>query len=375
MTIPRLDPQHLIPRDSINRVTIARLPYETAEKADVEGKTAYQMLSSEALAERIRESFDKLGLAGTSPGDSGTLIRLFDGCFHSSDITTRDEAREIASWFGRRLGYLLLTLKRGDPANREAHPEWDSSRWEHWARIRTIILGGGIMSGKLGTIAVASARRVLEHGGISDCKMRVSEYAGILPLIGAARMVSLSGGVTPVFDLGGTFAKRGHATHKEGQLSTLRLLASMPARPFQLERSEKEPDAEAHDQADYILKVIQSTWDELRRAGLDPRPQIVLAVASYVENGQPGDMRGSFGLLRRLSSDVPGWFSNQLQSSIKENVDITFQHDGTAAALTYAGMSGTAVIMVGTALGFGFPPDEVAHSIQPLASDFRVIEL
>ena len=48
---------------------------------------------------------------------------------------------------GRRIGYLLLTLKRGGEANRQARPEWNDTYWQHWAGITHVWLGGGLVSG------------------------------------------------------------------------------------------------------------------------------------------------------------------------------------------------------------------------------------
>jgi hypothetical protein len=46
-------------------------------------------------------------------------------------------------------------------------------------------------------------------------------------------------------------------------------------------------------------------------------------------------------------------------------------HDGTAAAALHAGEANTVVLVIGTAIGVGFPPDS-AEGLCPIASDLQM---
>jgi hypothetical protein len=109
-----------------------------------------------------------------------TCCRGFDECLRSVDSQVQVAARELAERFGRHLGYVLLTLTldRSDPETRAYR--------EYWSTIRTVWLGGGIVSGNLGRIMLDTARRSLEAAG-SRLTLNVAPPTRILPVVGAAR--------------------------------------------------------------------------------------------------------------------------------------------------------------------------------------------
>ncbi len=140
MTLP-LDPANLTPAASLNRVRLVALP-GVALPLHVAGATAYDLLSARVLAEWVRRHAGALGLADRRTADPDTLLRGLDRSFAAPDPATRAAAEAVARRFGEHLGYLVLVLRRGDPANRAARPDWDDSYWAHWARVTTISFGG-----------------------------------------------------------------------------------------------------------------------------------------------------------------------------------------------------------------------------------------
>ena len=69
------------------------------------------------------------------------------------------------------------------------------------------------------------------------------------------------------------------------------------------------------------------------------------------------------GLAKSLSCrvrelPVAAELSRQVSTALDTSIRITLLHDGTAAAAAYAGQQSAAVIMMGTALGVGFPGDD-----------------
>ncbi len=132
-----LDPAHLTPAASLNRVRIVDLPGVALDDA-IRGKTAYELLVARTLADDVRRHADVLGLDEPRATPDTTLLPAFARRFAADAPRVQDAAEGIARRFGRSLGWLILTLKRGDAINRRARPDWDDTYWDHWAGIGTI---------------------------------------------------------------------------------------------------------------------------------------------------------------------------------------------------------------------------------------------
>src|SRR6476469_668329 len=144
-----LDPEHLTPAASLNRMRIMDLPGLALED-EVKGQLAFDLLSTGALVDLMRRDPACLGLTPGDLADGSRAPRLLDRSFGAEDPAIRAAADAIATRYGRRLAYLILTLKRGDAVNRQARADWDESYWVHWAGVEQIWLGGGLASGQLG---------------------------------------------------------------------------------------------------------------------------------------------------------------------------------------------------------------------------------
>ena len=371
------DPQNITPDVSLNRVRIVDLPGVAIDDPHVRGSVAFRLLSAETLAAHVRQQAGALGLNAPESADRGALLKAFDKCFSSTNPATCRVAEEIARWYGRRLGYLLLTLKRCDPINREARPEWDDSYWAYWAKVRNVWLGGGLVSGRLGPLAVSSAQETLALGGVSDCTLRLAEHPSALPLLGAARTTPLTSRAALVFDFGGSFAKRAWAEYREGELAALHLMPSVPMPDMTIPPME-EWEAKAQELAHYMVSVIADAWSawessEAAANEVTLAPFVPVSLANYLRDGQPiGEQGGLYGILPVLSGDVAQLLSDEVRERIGKRVKIHFMHDGTVAATAYAGEPDAAVIMLGTALGVGFPPP--SQGLWPLASNLQVIQ-
>src|SRR5215213_8277178 len=136
MVLP-FDPLHLPPSVSLNRVRIMDLP-GLALDDDIRGRLAFDLLAPEAVAELVRGEAAALGLSEDVLTAPTLLPAHFDLCFVAADPVARAAAGRVAQRMGRRLAYLLLTLKRGDAVNRTARPDWDDAYWAHWAGVQRI---------------------------------------------------------------------------------------------------------------------------------------------------------------------------------------------------------------------------------------------
>jgi len=333
------DPRRLTPIASLNRVRFVEsaglvLP------ADMLNRTAFELLSAQALADLARQHGD------------------------ASDT--------IARRFGERLGWLIVTLRRGDVASRAARPDWDESYWRQWARVSTIYLGGGIVGGEIGPHLVRYASRTLEAAGLADCDIRLAAWPAHLPLIGAARTAPASRSAV-VFDFGQSFVKRAVARYENGTLAALRLLPRLPARWTQLPLGHDPTLEHVRLLGNSMVQTMAETWRAASTADSPVSPTIVASLASYLRDGQPlARQGGAYAALLELSENLATWLADRVSHATGHRLTVRLLHDGTAAAYARAGEPCAAVITLGTALGVGFPPD--SWSGCPLSSRFTVLD-
>jgi hypothetical protein len=327
----RLDPANLTPAASLNRVRFTEL-WGFQIPARMVDWAAYALLSAKALA----------------------------------DLTARSgDPHEAARRFGERLGWLLVTLRLGDPASRAARPDWDDSYWHHWAGITTIHLGGGVVAGEVGTRIAEQAAQTLIDAGMGDCRVGVAPWPEHLPLIGAARSgVDASSAV--VFDFGHSYVKRAVCRYQAGSLSELRLLPRQPARlPKVPPGSDPTPEQTRH-LGEQLVATMAETWRAARMADPAVSSTIVASLASYVRDGQPlARQGGGYAYLLSLSENLAAWLAARLSDTLGQGITVRLLHDGTAAATAFAGEPHAAVIMLGTSLGVGFPPAHARSQIHP----------
>lgn len=365
-----IDPANLTPVASINRARLVAAPGSSLPPG-VAGLTAYELLAARRLAAAVRAEVGVLGLVAGREADDDALLRRFDGCFVAPDPAARAAAEAIARRFGQTLGALILTLRRGAPAARAARPDWDDSYWSLWAGRTTIVIGGGLVGGRLGPRLVAQAARTLAEAGMVDCALELAAWPSVLPLIGAARSLLPGTAAAIVCDFGHSFIKRARASYGDGLLARLDPLPPRPARWLDDFPDAAPPPEQLAGLADYLVAVLADTWRAEAIARPDLAPAIVVSLASYLRDGQPLPRQGGvYAALNTLTPNLARWLADRLTAAIGRPFAVTLLHDGTAAARAYAGMSRSAVILLGTSLGVGFPPP--AAGFIPLAPHFSV---
>jgi hypothetical protein len=365
------DPYNLNVTASLNRVLIAASPLVPGVplEEDIIGRTGFELLSANALIEDVRANADRLLLLNVPPDE--IPIKL-DACFQSPIPTVQDAANDIARRYGHNLGYLVAILKLGAPANRRARPEWEATYWQHWASINQVWIGGGLVSGHLGPLAVKYAQEVLLSCGIEDCTISLSDHPSYLPIIGAARRAPSGASMMPVFDFGSTLTKSAYAFYDSGALSSVWLLPKQPTGFGSLDPA-LDPDLAARNLAEFMVNTMAEAWHHAHTSGLDPAPAVTAVVASYINDARPDPAQlGPYGELGRIFPDLQDWLSRTVSDRLATPIAVTLLHDGTAAARTYAGDNAhqTAVIMLGTALGVGYPPP--GESLRPISPNFTL---
>lgn len=346
----RFDPQNLEPEISLNRLVLAGddLPLE------MQGRSAYELISGQALG-TLAEARLNLSAEEAHAGFWGRLRAGDDG------------ARAIGQELGERLGWVLTALNRGTVAQRAARPEWDDAIWAHWAGIRRVVLGGGLAAQPLGDLIAQGAQARLRACGIDALRVEASPWAEELALAGLAR---LGAGLRLLSDFGGTRLKLGWA--EDGAQGVARLTLHAPALlgwDALLADNEHNPEQEGAIVADAMAAYLS--------AALQARPEaseiVAISMAAYVHNGQPLlAQRGIYMRLAHLDRRAEDEIAARMMAQSGREVRVKLVHDGSAAALAYGGSANTAVLMIGTALGIGFAPED-AGALRPLAPDFRVI--
>lgn len=335
-----LDPFSITPNGSINRVKLMSAP---GLPEAWRGKTTYQIMGRETLVKRIIEAFPELANQ-TDP------VRDFSEHYLAQK---KAPAEAIADDMGLALGCLLLVLKQGESANREARPEWDDSYWMHWGSIQHLILGGGLMSGTLGKHMLTRAAQILDR----IMTLEIAKYPAALPLIGAARMENESHVPSWVFDFGGTNLKRARVIYANNKLRTMEQLPSLFISTF----------SETNDLFEFMVQAIADTISN--QSPPSEHLYVNLSIANYVYQGRLAP-DNPYGRLRDLGEDSSQVFSEAVSKRVGYPVTIMLVHDGTAAAKVFAGAKNTAVITVGTSLGWGFPPPP--HNMRSIDEHFTL---
>ncbi len=334
---------------SLNRARIVALPGVAGAEA-VLGKSGYELLAAAALRKMVAARAAELGLDPAHPD----LLRHFNRCFESPQQAAL--AQQIARAYGQRLGFLLLMLRRGDPASRAARPEWSEAHWAFWRTVQSIWLGGGVLAGRVGPHATDAARELLAAQGHGGLTLALSPHAGYLPLLGMARSAPPGVSHQLVLDFGQSAIKRGVATYRAGQLVHLHVLPSLPSVGEAL--AQPSPSEQAvRAQWEQMLDVIAASH-ALVPPAQHAQAAVGIALACYLFDGHPAPHDwGSYGRLQLLCEHLESFTRQSLRARLGTEPPLRLLHDGSAAALAYAGTPNALVLTLGTAIGSGFPPE------------------
>lgn len=348
-----LDPFRLNPSASLNRLRIMNIPGIELDP-EVRGKTGYDLVSTQYMTTQILKTADQLKLSTEEISGEGREIPiLLNRCLSADDADVRSTAQNIVRVFGRNLAYLLLTLKRGDLVNREARADWDSSYWDHWATIRKIWLGGGLLGGDIADLVITSVRETFAETTVEGYEIEIDPHGALLPLVGAATYVPPGTTGAVVLDFGGSFVKRAYAVYENDVLVELHTLPQLSA-PRDVNTDEDESAAQV---IETMMTAFLDSLHSVFTKDMVVTRIIPTSIASYMDAGQVADRQGGkYTLLRQISDNASRFFTAEASAKLGVPVEIMLLHDGSAAAAAYAGTPDTAVIMLGTALGVGFAP-------------------
>lgn len=245
---------------------------------------------------------------------------------------------------------MLAALRLGHPANRAARPDWTDAHWAYWASVQRVVVGGGLVSGRLGEIAVDAAAETVRAAGAPNLAVKRSPFGRWLPLLGLAASVPCEAGRALIFDFGQTAVKRGLATLAEDLVTALDLLPVLPSPCHLLSADDGPTGATARWAA--MRDQIAATWREVSAGGA---LSIGICVASHMQAGHPLPTdRGCYGSLQQLAPHLETFMSDDLSTVLGRPLPVTLMHDGASAAAACAGSDRTAALVLGTAIGVGY---------------------
>jgi hypothetical protein len=202
---------------------------------------------------------------------------------------------------------------------------------------------------------VQHARSFLDETGYgADLDLAISPHRRAMTMLGAARYLPTESSDALVFDFGHTRAKRGCVRIENGVITELLELSPLPVDIPWLDTFPPHNPESGQEVLNFISTVVADTRTECLARGFDPGPDLMLVVAAYVEGGRLLG-NGLYANLNQLADDAHPLLEQAIRSRTKHNARAQLIHDGTAAAATHAGELNSAVILVGTALGVGFP--------------------
>jgi hypothetical protein len=222
------------------------------------------------------------------------------------------------------------------------------------------------MSGALGELIVQSARDCLAgHGYAGQPQVERSPYGEMMAVLGAGRYLPASTRAALCLDFGQTTIKRVCLEFEDGVMVRVRRFELLVRDVGELPTTAMlEPDT-GRKVLDMMTGAIAQTLDEAIACGITPDADLMLSVAAYVRGGRLLG-NGLYASLNALADDARSLLADAVHAQTGRAVRVHLIHDGTAACTLYARAPNAAVIVVGTALGIGFPP-ATDFDLRPLA--------
>jgi hypothetical protein len=351
---------------SINRIRIVDLPGIHVDDSVI-GEQAYNLLSAPAIVHYMLSHARDLNLpSGYMEGDPNRselrrdLPLLLDQYLTSSDPVVRNCAEKIAERLGRNLGYLLLTLHRGDIVNRLVRPDWTTQEWDQWHNIRNIIIGGGLASGHLGDRLLAAAQSIITRNRYMNLiHINKSAYPRTMTVVGASRYFPIAAKNALCLDFGQTSVKAATVKLQQGSIKSMSWLPTHFVSWHWRNDTEARNEIQPQEVLNFVVDETTSRWQQASETGIPLDSDIIMSIAAYVRDEKLLG-NGIYARMSLLTEDVQAMMQKHVWDQGNIKVRIHFIHDGTAAAAVYAGSQKTAVLVFGTAIGVGFAPESAA---------------
>jgi hypothetical protein len=211
-----------------------------------------------------------------------------------------------------------------------------------------------LVTGRLGDYLWRHALEILQEAAVEGYTLEISPYAAHLSLLGTSRYAQPEDTIALVFDFGGTLIKRACAAYQNGALSQLHLFSPHATDWERFEREYSGAQERAEAFFERLVTIITQTWVEAGQLV----SRVLASIAAYIENGHPMPTQAGLYLeVSRITHNLQSELAARLSQWLNKRIEVKLAHDGTATGTAYAGQELTAVVLIGTAMGIGFPPD------------------
>ncbi|MEF2919287.1 MAG: hypothetical protein U0O22_02320 [Acutalibacteraceae bacterium] len=342
---------HISSNCSLNKMVIAKAPVAGIDDT-INGKPVSDIFSIAVVRKKVKENIKALKIPQDTPDHklASSLLK----CMYSTDSAVCACAEEIARFFGKRFGLILLTLKTALQENRAVRPDWDNCHWEYWNKIENIIAVGGLTSGAFGSILTEEALKVSTINNKPAYKISVFENAPHIGVMGCAKLLNKPDGVNILMDLGQTNIKRSIVKREKGEITSIEHLDTLPSKFMEWNiEDEDERKRQAVLLHRYIIESTVQAYKQAERYNKVDN-QFIISIASYTNNGELDSNRGGYAKLTHLYKNYEIYLQEELSSVLKTPVSVKLVHDGTAVALNFANTPNSVCITLGTFLGVGF---------------------
>lgn len=339
---------------SLNLLKVAKLP-PNDKQASAEGKTGVELLSAKRLIMDIREKAKPLKIDLSVTPNQKLPYLLFSILESGNDGTEKSAAAEdIVKSFGYRLGALLTVLKTGLLENRAARFEWNDEHWQYWAKIKNVIIVGGLTEGVFGKKLKRYAIEYMNSANIEPYNIVMFENAAYVGLMGCTAIVKEKTASNLIMDMGQTNIKRCIVKRINGELTEFSVMPTIPSRYMENSSSNEETEKTAIKLHKYLVNVIADSYNEASKKTMLDK-EIVISIGNYVCDGVLNSKRGGYAKLSMLYKNYAECLSEELSGVLRRDINVTLVHDGTAVAMYFKEYDNSVCITLGTGIGVGFP--------------------
>ena len=343
---PFMNDNYLDISASLNKMSMVEIPGFPYSR-QLAGQTAQAVLSSDAIARLVREAFQ---LPIDMPRNAAISYLHRQLAEEQPDL--RYKAELICEEIALNIGCLLLILTKQNINKNAARLDWDAAQWAWWRSVQRIIIGGGVLASAVGRKVFAYIEQHFIETDQLSIVVELSGCAEFMPLVGAGNKLISMGMPGCILDFGHTSCKRAIFTRNE-QLETLDKCDLGNEVAYDAASNNREVAQVLNER---IIRIACATVTAAaeRLSGVK-KIGLVISIANYYD-GRHFATRGGYAKLNFISGDYRRYLAAEIMRLTALEVEISFLHDCTAAALSVtSGLEKkTAVVVLGTGLGTGF---------------------
>jgi len=350
MNNPFIRNNHLKRLASLNQVMLYDSPTVSIKRGLI-GTSFIELLSAESIINAIKENGALKSIVHGLHDYELPRILNADLIYHE-DPRIRTAAQRIIEEYAAHLVLLFQLLFLGEREAQEIRENWRPEHWAYWKRIKTIVLAGGLVQGALAAH--------IDHAfttAFPDKFLVLADKSGLLPLLGVSRTINLTAGNILAFDFGHSYVKIGHLSVAANTIQSVVLKKTIMA-PREGSIADSQKNIRKEDLLNFFHGTIKQALTEYVDEKGSGNLNISISIANYLDDYDVID-RGMYGLLadQHSSLNLKERLREEIQNEGFDVEHLEIMHDGTSAALCFNEREDACLVVLGSAIGVGFPLD------------------